>query len=161
MLLPCVSSLQLIKESNVVDVSLTLTVEKKTLGWHITTLLTNNGDEWIYVEKDGYGDIGCEIYDGENNEVWSTYTPEYGSTWQIGPGATYESFTIWTGTDMDNNKLPEGTYTIIGKAGYFIGNEYVPLETDSYSVEVSNAKAKSILFNNFILSLLNLLKSFN
>ena len=158
LLIPCVSSIELIKENNNPDITLTLNVEKKTLGWHITTTLLNNGNDWIFVEKDGYGDIGCVIYDEEDNKVWYTYDPGNGSTWQIGPGATYESFTIWTGVDMDKNELPKGTYKIVGKAGYFEDNNYITLETDPDFAEVTKAKTKNIFLNNiyvFINKLLN------
>lgn len=153
---PSISSLELIKENNNSDIALTLTVEKKMLGWHITTTLVNNGNDWFFVEKGGYGDIGCVIYDEEENKVWYTYDPDNGSSWQIGPGATYESFTIWTGADMDKNELPKGTYQIVGKAGYFEGDEYIPLETGPEIVE--RQKTKSALYNSFILKIIYLLK---
>jgi hypothetical protein len=163
LLIPCVSSIELIKENNNSDITLTLNVEKKRLGWHITTTLENNGNDWIFVEKDGYGDIGCVIYNEEDNKVWYTYDPDSGSTWQIGPGATYESFTIWTGADMDKNELPKGTYKIVGKAGYFEGDEYIPLETNPDFAEVAKAKTKNIFLNNiyvFINKFLNTILPF-
>ena len=137
------------------SINFSMTVEKKSLGWHITTTLTNNGDEWIYVEKDGYGDIGCIIYDTEDNEIWWTYSPEEGMDWQIGLDAAYESFTIWTGTNMDKNKVEKGTYKIVGASGYFDGDEYIPLRTEPYYVEVTNTKTKSIFFNTVLSHLLN------
>jgi hypothetical protein len=159
--LPTICSSKIVNESNDYDVSLTMTVEKKALGWYITTTLVNNGDNWIYVEKDGYGDIGCVIYDDEDNPVWWTYEPDEGEHWQIGPDAVYESFTIWSGTYLDRTKVPKGNYKIVGKAGYFEGNQYVPLETEDYSVQVEKAKTKNVFINNFIFRISQLFQKFN
>jgi len=156
---PCISSLELIKESNNPNITLALTVEKKMLGWYITTTLVNNGDDWIFVEKGGYGDIGCVICDEEDNKVWYTYDPDNGSAWQIGPDATYESFTIWTGVDMDKNELPEGTYKIVGKAGYFQGETYIPLETEPDFAEVEQAKTKNVFLDNIYVFLAKILNT--
>ena len=140
-------------------IDFSMTVEKKSLGWQITTTLVNNGNEWIYVEKNGYGDIGCIIYDEEDNEIWWTYQPDEGMHWQIGPGAVYESFTIWTEKDMDGKKVDKGAYKIVGVSGYFDGDEYVLLETDPYHVEVSKAKPR--FFNNIINRFFDCLKLLN
>jgi len=156
--LPAISSIK-ISDNNEIDFS--INVEKKALGWHITVTLVNEGDNWLYVEKNGYGDIGCVIYDEGDNEIWWTYDPDNGGDWQIGPGATYESFTIWTGTHMDRTKVPKGSYKIVGKAGYFENNEYVPLETEDHSVQVEKAKTKFFLYNNFLFRLTSLLEKFN
>jgi hypothetical protein len=146
-----VDAIKIAKNNDTIDFS--MTVEKKSVGWHITTTLINNGD-WIYVEKDGYGDIGCIIYDEEDNKIWWTYAPEQGGTWQIGTGAKYESFTIWTGSDMERNKVEAGTYKIVGASGYFEGDTYIPLTTDPYTIEVKS-KETPIFYNLILNRLLN------
>jgi len=138
-------------ENKNVEFDFSMSVEKKNLGWHITTTFVNTGDEWIFVEKDGYGDIGCIIYNEDDEKIWWTYNPDEGMHSQIGPGAIYESFTIWTGTDMDRNNVEEGTYKIVGAAGYFDGDTYIPLTTDPYPVEVKKTRMKQI-FDNILLS---------
>lgn len=148
LILPNINSIETNIKQNDYDIGLELEVEKKTLGWHITTTLTNNGNEWIYVEKEGYGDIGCTIYNDEDVAIWSTYDPDDGGSWQIGKGATYESFTIWTGKDMNGNKVEKGTYTVVGQSGYFNGNEYIPLETteENIKLQINSNSLLQILF---------------
>lgn len=107
------------------------------------------GSGWLYVEKDGYGDIGCIIYDKDDNEIWGTYVPEEGGTQAIGTGAKYESFTIWTENYLDGGSVPKGTYKIVGAAGYYDGDEYVPLVTDPYTVQVT-IKSKHIFLENIL-----------
>ena len=102
-------------------------------------------------QKNGYGDIGCIIYNENDEKIWWTYEPEEGMHTQIGPGATYEGFTIWSETDMNRNKVERGAYKIVGASGYFDGNTYIPLTTAPYPVEVSKTRVKPI-FDSFILS---------
>jgi len=142
--------------SNNDNIDFSMTVEKKSFGWHITTTLVNNGD-WIYVEKEGYGDIGCIIYNENDEAVWWTYAPEEGGSFQIGPGAQYESFTIWTGTDMDKNKVDSGYYKIVGASGYYEGNTYIPLRTDPYTIQVKS-KEKMFFENPIINKILSYLQ---
>ena len=144
---PCISSTKI--DSNNQDIDFSLEVEKINIGWKITTTLIYNGNGWLYVEKDGYGDIGCVIYDENDNKVWWTYSPEEGGAWAIGSGAKYESMTIWTGKDLDKNKLPKGNYKIVGAAGYFEGEEYIPLTTDPKNVELTKSKS---IFDFYIFS---------
>jgi len=45
--------------------------------------------------------------------------------------------------------VPKGTYKIVGAAGYYDGDEYVPLVTDPYTVQVT-IKSKHIFLENIL-----------
>jgi hypothetical protein len=148
------SAVKISKNNVDIDYTLTVDVEKRPIGWLIkTTFIYNDGaNEFIYVEKGGYGDIGVVIYNKQDQEIWTSYLPEDGLEMAIGKGGSYSATNIWAEIDSNGNSVDKGTYYLVGKTGYFENNNYISLETEPYFIEVKS-KEKNILINSMIMQL--------
>ncbi len=146
-----VAAIHINNTNNDPDYTFTLSVNKNFLGYVITTEIVNVGGGENYLI---FGDIGCEIYDEEDNLVWTSYEnqgPETG----IGKDAKITTTNIWTGEDINGNQVEKGTYKIIGKAAYYQdNNNYITIETEPDFIEYEKIKAKVFLVT-FIADFLN------
>ena len=143
-------AIQLKNTTNDPDYTFTLSVNKNFLGYVLKTEIINTGGEGYLL----FGDIGCEIYDEEDNLVWTSYENE-GPETGIGKDAKITTTNVWTGEDINGNNVEKGTYKIIGKAAYYYdNNNFKTIETEPEFLEIEQAKSKSFFFN-FLVNILN------
>ena len=146
-----ISAVKLNTKNSEPDITFELTVEEKMIGYKIKTELIYNGGDlnWLYIT-----DSGCEIYNEEDQIVWSSYDPQ-GAENVIGIGTKVSTTNIWTKIYQNGKKVPKGDYRIVGKVQYQDDDTFIPIETNSYTVKITKAKIKPIFYNNILKSLIN------
>ena len=143
-------AIQLKNTTNDPDYTFTLSVNKIFLGYVLKTEIINTGGEGYLL----FGDIGCEIYDEEDNLVWTSYDNE-GPEIGIAKDAKITNTNIWNEKDLNGDQVKKGSYKIIGKAAYYYDNyNYMTIETEPEFIEIEQTKLKSVFFN-FLLNFLN------
>lgn len=138
-----VSAVQLDKETIDPEYSFTLSVDKTSLGYIIETeLVYINGEEnYLMV-----GDTGCNIYNGNDELVWTSYEDE-GPETGIGKGSKITTTNIWTKTDSERDYVEPGTYKIMGVAGFYEDDECTETFTEPQFVDIEKIKTKNVFLS--------------
>jgi len=137
------SAVQLDKKTNDPEYSFTLNIVKKAIGYILESELTYIDGEDNYLT---IGDTGCDIYNEDEELVWTSYKDE-GPVTGLGKGAKITTTNIWTKTDSKGNPVETGTYKIIGVAGIYEDGECAETYTEPQFIDVEKVKTKNLFYN--------------
>ena len=112
--------------------------------FHITTYISNNGDEQVTLMLLGMPGGGFEIYNQNEEMVYRAPQFVLLIVWELTlePGQIVEMFSnTWKGVDNDWKNLPSGNYSVRG----FVLEESGDIFSEPVNIYLEKAKSKNIL----------------